>query len=119
MGLLGYDMIFMQEPDFLRVTVCGTYNLWRSKRAWMRICKEAKRRGVSKVLVDGHQVKGGPSPEELYEEGLYVAAHVPLKIALLRPGTKEHFGEWTAVQGGADVMIFEGEPAAIAWLLRG
>ena len=119
MGWFSYDLTFVREPELLRVSVVGEFSLWNDKRGWARLAKEVKRHGVRKVLIDGRDVSGDLSKEDLFAVGKRVGAQIPFKVALLRRRLdKDEFAAWVARYHGANFQLFAGEAEARAWLLK-
>jgi hypothetical protein len=117
LGFLSYEVTVKQAPGLLRVTAAGTVNVWRTKRLIDRIAAEARQHAARKVLLDLRGLAGRLSISARISIGEYVAARVPVKLAVvLDPEMANYVAEWIARERGADLRAFIDEAYATTWL---
>lgn len=119
MGWFSFDLTFVREPELLRVSVVGEFSLRKDQRGWARLVKEVKRHSVRRVLIDGRDVSGDLSKDDLFAVGKRVGDQIPFKVAMLRRRLdKDELTAWVARYHGANFQLFAEEAEARAWLLR-
>lgn len=117
------------EQGVCNAVVVGEFELTLAEQQFMQLLNEVVHKDATKVLIDGRQVTGHPSPFERFLYGTFVACaslellqrhNARLKFAyiipnpLLDPG---RFAESVAVNRGMYVKAFHDENEAREWLM--
>lgn len=123
------DVDLQPRKHYLRATVSGAYSLRAAQDAYDHAVKAAVAAGHTRVLIDASSVQGGPTQDERYMLGLFVAAEQrilasrtpPVEVQVAVYACKplidpERFAETVAVNRGAKVKVSEQLDEALAWL---
>jgi len=119
MWRLTYRTTLTECAGYLRVVAHGAYSYGRSKRLLIRVPRELRRRGMSRVLVDFTDVPEAVPDLERAELGeLAAKLYVGIRVAVIDPVEAGDRGiESVALVRGAQMKIFRLESTAIAWLV--
>lgn len=113
------DVEVWSEGPCLRLCVTGPYDPSSALKLLSLIPVEAERVASGHVLVDIRGVIGEGSTLARFEMGATAARLLPpLRVAIVwRVETTDRFAETVAVNRGANLRVFSGEPEALDWLL--
>ena len=117
------------EADFLLVKAKGTFSLEEAQRTFLEMLEAVARHKVTKVFVDGREVKGEPQTMERFYYGEFAANAVGnfakcgvslatqfayvLQEPVLDPN---RFGETVAVNRGMLIKVCSNPEEACGWL---
>jgi len=112
---------FQREPNLLVVVTAGPRTPPAERREFFAaVAAEARRIGVSRVLVDSRNSASGLSTMDRYQYGELIAEQLRGFRAAFLLGEeltdRERFGETVAVNRGGDIRVFTDVAAARAWL---
>jgi hypothetical protein len=117
-SLPDYEVTVVEDAGVLRIAALGAFALEPTKRLFDRVAADAQRYEAKRVLLDFRGVAGPITTMERFELGVYAAARITAKIALVGlPETIDHFGETVAINRGAKGRVFTDESEALSWLL--
>lgn len=117
-----------KQPQYLTIEAIGPWkptvhywNLDRMKELIDLVTEYCQTLRYDRVLLDVTTVPGEPEAFDRFHIGLYIA-HVmpgcPRVAVLARPASITKFGENTAVNRGASLLVTGDSDEAITWLLR-
>jgi hypothetical protein len=116
---LNYRTTFTECAGYLRVVARGEYSYGRSKRLLIRVPRELRSRGLTRVLVDFTAVPEPVPDVERAELGeLAAQLYTGIRVAVIDPVEAGDRGiESVALVRGAQMKIFRLESTAIEWLM--
>jgi hypothetical protein len=113
-----YEVTIVNDAGVLRIAALGTFAVEPTKRLFDRVARDARHCEAKRVLLDLRGVVGRITTMERFELGVYAAARIKVKVALVGlPETIDHFGETVAINRGAKSRVFTDETEALSWLL--
>ena len=117
-----YHVAFEARRGYLLVRVRGPYDPSIAREVLGTVKQQAQAGGFTRILIDGFEI-GAPARELdrfLIGEALAELLPCPFKVAFLyKAEWINKFGENTAVNRGAAVLVCSTEAKALQWLLGG
>lgn len=112
--------VIEQTPDYLLVTLTGTWQPAPMLSLVDTLADECRQRGCQQVLIDGMAVQGNMPDFARYQVGERIAAVLGgVRVTLLVPQTTiNKFAENVAVNRGARFFVTADRAAALGWLLN-
>jgi hypothetical protein len=111
---------YRETPGYLVAKISGSWMEQNAKDAIEEVSGEARRRGLTKVLLDLSDLSGPDTEMTRFYSGEHIAKmwRPPLRVAAVGPAELiNRFAENVAKNRGALFSLFTDEESALRWLL--